>query len=115
MKTTTKQKTMKEVRIALSLYGVSVTKTEDGEFRVVLQGETEKSAYYTDDADDAIGTGKLMRAEADKKVMRKDRDADAAAVKMIRDVADPLGYAVGITGDGSFRVVKKGADEAHAM
>jgi len=44
----------------LSSIGLSLTKTDYDEYRVVFRGGTEKSAYYTNDLQDAIDTGMAM-------------------------------------------------------
>lgn len=36
-----------------------------GEWRVNIKGGSEAGAYYTNDADDALGTAKLMYARGD--------------------------------------------------
>ena len=46
--------------------GVSLTRTAvPGEFRVALSGQPARTAqgYYTDDLEDAVGTGRAMAAE----------------------------------------------------
>lgn len=51
---------MREVRQRCEVYNCRVTK-QDGEYRVIHNKDTrEATAYYTDDADDAIGTARIM-------------------------------------------------------
>lgn len=50
-----------ETRIALKVIGVTLTR-KDGEFRVNLKDGAEATAYYTDDLEDALGTGHQMAA-----------------------------------------------------
>lgn len=47
-------------RHVLAPLGVEIRKTGCDDYRVNLIGRRESSAYYTDDIDDAIATGKAM-------------------------------------------------------
>lgn len=40
----------------LSVYGMTLRRTVDGEYRVNFYSGTETTAYYTDDLDDAFTT-----------------------------------------------------------
>ena len=44
----------------LSSIGISIIKTDYGEYRVNFKRGNEATAYYTDDLQDAVGTGKQM-------------------------------------------------------
>jgi len=46
-------------RMILRALGI-VIRREDGEFRVNFRGGDEATAYYTNDLDDAVGTGRDM-------------------------------------------------------
>lgn len=60
--------TVKEVRGRLALRNIKVRRTEYGEFRVSYAGpNSEPSAYYTDDLEDALSTGLKMANERDQK------------------------------------------------
>lgn len=52
--------TMKVVGAALRAIGVTMRKTEYGEYRVNFRGGTEATACYTDDLRDALDTGIAM-------------------------------------------------------
>lgn len=55
--------TLQEARRQLQPYGITVNRTDYGEFRVARRGsrqQTEPSAYYTSDLDDALHTGLAM-------------------------------------------------------
>ena len=56
------EKTLADAKKELASIGISIRK-EDDEYRVNFKGGTEDTAYYTDDLDDAVGTGKLMAKE----------------------------------------------------
>jgi len=51
--------TLKEAKSRLTKIGVTISK-KDGEYRVNMKGGKEDSAYYTNDIDDAFGTGVAM-------------------------------------------------------
>lgn len=51
--------TLEQARAQLAPLGVVLTKS-DGEYRVNFKGGAEATAYYTDDLNDAVGTGKAM-------------------------------------------------------
>lgn len=55
---------LKQANESLNPLGLRVTKTQWGEYRVAFiegtKDEREASAYYTDDIDDAEGTGVAM-------------------------------------------------------
>jgi hypothetical protein len=53
--------TIQQAKQELSKLGISLVKTEYGEFRVNFKGGSEATAYYTDDLGDAIETAKSMR------------------------------------------------------
>lgn len=58
--------------------GMAVRKTPEGEYRVAFPGrDTEASAYYTNDLQDAIDTAKAMKKEGNKRLVINERDADA--------------------------------------
>ena len=52
--------TLKSVRTELKAHKVVIKKTADGEYRVCKVGGSEDSAYYTDDLEDALITGKVL-------------------------------------------------------
>lgn len=61
---------MREARLRLSTVGMSISRVgSTTEFRVAFQDksarENEKSAYYTDDLEDAVLTGLAMRRRSD--------------------------------------------------
>ena len=49
-----------QIRNSIEAMGMKVTRGMGGEYRVNFPGGTEDTAYYTDDAQDAIGTARLM-------------------------------------------------------
>jgi hypothetical protein len=55
--------TIANVRKELRVLGIVLTRT-DCEFRVNYARGSEATAYYTNDLDDAFGTGKLMAGSA---------------------------------------------------
>jgi hypothetical protein len=73
--------TTKEAKTAAAAVGAILTKT-DGEYRVVLKGGTEASAYYTNDVDDAVATARAMakRANGDEPI------ASLLAQRQIREL-----------------------------
>lgn len=52
--------TIKEAKRELASIAITLTKDDEGEFRVNFRGGKEATAYYTNDLDDAIGTGKEL-------------------------------------------------------
>lgn len=54
--------TLKEARAILSPLGISLRKTEYGEYRVNFKGGKEATAGYQTDLDDAVATGRDMAA-----------------------------------------------------
>lgn len=52
--------TIKEAKAALRPLGVVLTKTEWDEYRVNFRNGREATAYYTNDLEDAVGTGVAM-------------------------------------------------------
>jgi hypothetical protein len=61
--------TLAEARAELRAIGVTLKKS-DGEYRVNFEGGPEKTAYYTDDINDAVKTGKAMVAKLAEFVYR---------------------------------------------
>lgn len=57
--------TIKQATFELRQIGVTLRK-QDGEYRVNAKGASEVHAYYTDDINDAVATGRLLtlRTEA---------------------------------------------------
>jgi hypothetical protein len=49
-----------QVRVRLSRLGVTIRRQETGEYRVNFVGGREATAYYSEDLDDADGTGQAM-------------------------------------------------------
>jgi hypothetical protein len=78
--------TFAAVKAELATIGVKIRKTDCGEFRVVLAGQGEESAYYTDDLSDALGTGKEAAAWQEK---QNNRAKIAAAVAEIESKPEP--------------------------
>lgn len=71
--------TFKQARSELDKIGISLSHgVDDDEFRVNFKSGREATAYYTNDLDDAIGTGRHMAAHRSKTV--KDRIKTAVAV-----------------------------------
>lgn len=58
------QYSLKQLRAILECVDMRVKKTDCGEYRVNFPNGTEASAYYTNDATDAIYTARDMRARA---------------------------------------------------
>jgi hypothetical protein len=58
--------TLKSVRQHLTSRGITIRRTDDGEYRVNYRHGREATAYYTDDLDDAHTTGLDMAAIRDK-------------------------------------------------
>ena len=55
--------TQKQAQAILAAFGMTMRKTNAGDYRVNFRvGGTESSAYYTDCIDDAVDTGKAMAA-----------------------------------------------------
>lgn len=52
--------TMKELRAIARSYGCTVIRTVHGEYRINLVDGLESTAYYTDDAQDAVNTMRAM-------------------------------------------------------
>lgn len=69
----TKDITQSEVLSTIRAMGLDVKRTPEGEYRINLKGGKEKSAAYTEDPQDAIGTARAM-AEWEKS-HRKMKDA----------------------------------------
>ena len=79
----TESKDLAKAKKELAPLGLEVTfDKETEEYRVNFKGGKEGTAYYTDDVDDAIGTGKAMAKEGDKskkkesKKKKEDDDQD---------------------------------------
>jgi len=76
----TESKDLAKAKKELAPLGLEVTfDKETEEYRVNFKGGKEGTAYYTDDVDDAIGTGKAMAKEGDKskkKESKKKEDND---------------------------------------
>ena len=61
--------TLTDVRAQLRTVGVSISHRSDwNEYRVNYRGGREATAYYTDDLEDALGTGKLMAEQQGRSV-----------------------------------------------
>ena len=54
-----KKITLKDAKELLRAYALTINKKDD-EYRVNYLGGKEETAYYTDDIEDAIATGKMM-------------------------------------------------------
>ncbi len=52
--------TLKDAKATLKALGMSINKNQWGEYRVNFLGGDEATAYYTDDLEDAVNTGKHM-------------------------------------------------------
>lgn len=67
--------TVKQTIKAIRALGLTCTRTTHGEYRINLlmsNGGTEDTAYYTDDADDALGTAQFMATvDADELTYRR--------------------------------------------
>lgn len=62
MSTKTKKKmSLKEATSRLCGSGMTIRRTDCGEYRVNFRGGAEATAYYSDDIDDAYATALLMR------------------------------------------------------
>lgn len=79
----TESKDLAKAKKELAPLGLEVTfDKETEEYRVNFKGGKEGTAYYTNDVDDAIGTGKAMAKEGDKskkkesKKKKEDDDQD---------------------------------------
>lgn len=76
----TESKDLAKAKKELAPLGLEVTfDKETEEYRVNFKGGKEGTAYYTNDVDDAIGTGKAMAKEGDrskKKESKKKEDDD---------------------------------------
>ena len=55
---------IKETILAVRAAGCSCSRTREDEYRVNLKGGDEATAYYTQDAEDAIDTARAMVNEA---------------------------------------------------
>lgn len=63
--------TLKQARELLECVDMKIRKTECGEYRVYFPGGGEAAAYYTNDLEDAIATGRDMRARANAASFRR--------------------------------------------
>jgi hypothetical protein len=54
--------TYTEAKQIVNALGMRITKTEYDEYRVALANNSEASAYYATDLDDAVGTARAMHA-----------------------------------------------------
>ncbi len=52
--------TLARARMILRALGLVIRRENDGEYRINFQGGDEATAYYTNDLDDAVGTGRDM-------------------------------------------------------
>jgi hypothetical protein len=52
--------TLAQARAALAQLGLVLKKTEWGDYRINWPKAREETAYYTDELDDAVATGKRM-------------------------------------------------------
>lgn len=52
--------TRAEARTQLQALGLTLNRTQYGEWRVNFRHQGEATAYYTDDLNDAVGTGRKM-------------------------------------------------------
>lgn len=59
--------TQKATIKAIRALGLTCTRTAYGEYRINLRKGTEATAYYTDDADDALATARYLRTEEESK------------------------------------------------
>lgn len=55
--------TFQQVKDSLRAVDMVVRRTPDGEYRVNFPMGSERTAYYTNDAQDAINTGIMMRQQ----------------------------------------------------
>lgn len=58
--------TIREAQFEVRQLGMVLRKTEDGEFRVNFARGDERTAYYTDDLDDAVNTAYVMADNANE-------------------------------------------------
>jgi hypothetical protein len=67
--------TQTEARQRLNVHRMTLRRTAAGDYRVAFadRSDNEASAYYTDDLDDAVLTGALMRNPRPKSVLQPDR------------------------------------------
>jgi len=77
---------MAALRKEAKALGMTVTKSEDGEYRIAFKSNREASAYYTDDAEDALGTMRAMAKEGDRYTARgkKNPAPKSAALYVLR-------------------------------
>jgi len=61
--------TLKDAKATLRALGMSINKNQWGEYRVNFLGGDEAGAYYTDDLEDAVNTGKHMAGVRPVKLM----------------------------------------------
>ena len=70
--------TQKKVKEELALLSISFKATGFGDFRVNhrggVNGDNEATAYYTDDLQDALDTGKRMHKEAEEKQQKENEE-----------------------------------------
>jgi hypothetical protein len=76
--------TLKELKDHLRPHGITVT-SKNGEHRVSARGGKEASAYYTNDSDDALGTGLAMAAHVKHKASKVHKPEEG-----YRDIHDKL-------------------------
>jgi hypothetical protein len=56
--------TIKQAKSLLAQWGITLRKTDAGDFRVNVRNGQESTAYYTNDLTDAVNTGKYMSGKA---------------------------------------------------
>lgn len=76
---------LKNAKSVVASLGYSLSKTEYGEYRLVVRGGSEAGAFYTNDLDDAVSTAvqehrralHIARAKATREAMEWNRLAIA--------------------------------------
>jgi hypothetical protein len=86
--------TIRDAKLELAKLGMVLSKTEYGEFRVNFKGGSEATAYYTNDLEDAIGTGRLMgqqrQVQGSRSESKMDRFAASQTLDRISDHIESL-------------------------
>lgn len=102
-----------EAKKQLAALGITIKKNEYGEFEVNFKGGKEKTCCYTDDLEDAVGTGKAMAARKKAKPVKKFRLIGRTTVFEVVEEKMVAGFIPAVKGhtlDGKFQTTARKAD-----
>jgi len=78
------------IKKELGLLGIVITyNKDDNEYTVNYKGGKEKTAYYTDDLEDAYGTGKLMAAKKSGGMAKASEETETASTGLAGQLVEP--------------------------